>query len=341
MPAMIGGQHHRIVDPRCVHPREEIAELAVEAEHLDAHFRALGAGRMADIVGRRKAEDQQIGLRALSQSPRLAQRRPRRQHRAIGLGRGKELSEVHRLAATGPGEPTGADGAAAADIDSVILSGAHRWQVERRTWAGNRPTDGGGNLCNVGRRFDAAIAGEPGGRQPPQLVGLPPAHHDRSAVLAGHRDDLRARIGGAHQIAQRRHTQILDRRRIAARARRRAGNSRILRTIDALVIARDAKIEPVVGDHAVAPRMRSGQDGRMAGAGFGRGMRLIARGKHHARCQPREAASEMLAILAEQIGGKLIDRYRDDQLGRGCRGKRSRRHRSLLRCRRSRAERRE
>jgi hypothetical protein len=55
----------------------------------------------------------------------------------------------------------------------------------------------------------------------------------------------------------------------------------------------------------------------MAGAGLGRGMRLIAGWKHCAHQQPPDAAGEMLTILREQIGGKLIDGNRHDQAGRG------------------------
>ena len=59
----------------------------------------------------------------------------------------------------------------------------------------------------------------------------------------------------------------------------------------------------------------------MAGAGFGRGMALIALGEHDPLRQPLQAAAIILAIFAEQIGGKLIDADCDDQLRRagGCR----------------------
>ena len=51
----------------------------------------------------------------------------------------------------------------------------------------------------------------------------------------------------------------------------------------------------------------------MAGAGFGRGVRLIAGGEDDAQLQPPQAAGEILAILGEQVGGELIDRNGDDQ----------------------------
>ena len=58
----------------------------------------------------------------------------------------------------------------------------------------------------------------------------------------------------------------------------------------------------------------------MAGAGFGRGVALIAGGEYGALRQPLEPAGEMRAILGEEIRGELIDRDCDDQLRlwRGC-----------------------
>ena len=58
----------------------------------------------------------------------------------------------------------------------------------------------------------------------------------------------------------------------------------------------------------------------MAGARFGRGVALIARGEDDAGQQAFEAAGKMIAIFGEQIGGELIDRDRDDQFRWGRRG---------------------
>ena len=45
----------------------------------------------------------------------------------------------------------------------------------------------------------------------------------------------------------------------------------------------------------------------MAGAGLGRGMRLIAGGKHRPILQSSKPTGEMAAVLGEEIGGELID----------------------------------
>ena len=59
--AMIGGQHHHIVDIVAVELPEELAERAVERHHLDAHLAAAGAERVSDIIGRRQADGEQVG----------------------------------------------------------------------------------------------------------------------------------------------------------------------------------------------------------------------------------------------------------------------------------------
>ena len=51
-PAVIGAEHHRIIDPRLVEHGKERPQRAIKLCHLDAHLGAFGASRMADIIGR-------------------------------------------------------------------------------------------------------------------------------------------------------------------------------------------------------------------------------------------------------------------------------------------------
>ena len=51
--AVIGGQHHGIVDAGRVELLEEGAELAVEGEHLQAHLRPFCSVGVTDVIGRR------------------------------------------------------------------------------------------------------------------------------------------------------------------------------------------------------------------------------------------------------------------------------------------------
>src|SRR3546814_6678180 len=75
VPAMIGGQRDQIVDAGRVEAREEITELAVERQHLQAHLAAFGPGSVADIIGGRQPDDPQVGAIPLAHPARLAQRR--------------------------------------------------------------------------------------------------------------------------------------------------------------------------------------------------------------------------------------------------------------------------
>ena len=75
-----------------------------------------------------------------------------------------------------------------------------------------------------------------------------------------------SRIARLHQIAQRRHEQMVHRRRIFAAARRGAGDAFVFSAIDALVVARDRQVEIIIGDD---PRARP--DGCRSGSSNGRG----------------------------------------------------------------------
>src|SRR3546814_1620564 len=87
---------------------------------------------------------------------------------------------------------------------------------------------------------------------------------------------------------------------IFAAARGRVRDGLVLGAIDAFVLARGRQVEIMIGDDAGVRRMVAGQDRRMAGAGFGRAMRLIARRKDDARSEPRETAGEAAAIFGER-----------------------------------------
>jgi len=58
---MVGGQHHRIANFQRVEPGEEAAQRPVERVEMHAHLGAAIAVTMADDVGRRQANRQQVG----------------------------------------------------------------------------------------------------------------------------------------------------------------------------------------------------------------------------------------------------------------------------------------
>ena len=139
------------------------------------------------------------------------------------------------------------------------------------------------------------------------------AHHDRRPVLAGDRNGSASGPGLLHQLAEGRHEQMLRRDLVGkgTGARHRL----VLGAIDGIVGPPDRLVEPGVADDAGARRMIAGQDGRMAGAGLGRRVALIAVVKHSPAGQPREATGEVRPVLVIKVGRELIDRDDDEQPG--------------------------
>ncbi|MNI64924.1 hypothetical protein D3C73_1203980 [compost metagenome] len=71
--------------------------------------------------------------------------------------------------------------------------------------------------------------------------------------------------------------------------------------------------------------MGAGQDGRVACAGHGHAVGLIAVDRDHALIgQGLQPAGELAAVLVEEIGAELVDHHGDDQRGRGPFGRRRR-----------------
>ena len=170
----------------------------------------------------------------------------------------------------------------------------------------------------IGQR--AAIQRGKAPRLPPiGFVDCLPAHHHHRAILGGDGDIAAAGEGLLHPFAKGGHTQMVGRDH---RQRGRAvGVALLLGAIDALVGTGDREIVPIVGDDAAARGVHAGEDGGMARAGLGSGVALIGRGEHRASHQPGQPAGIVLAILREEIGGELIHRDGDEQLGRIGRGR--------------------
>ncbi len=304
---MIGGEHHQIVQSHAVEQAQEAAEIAVERHQLQAHLDAAVAVAVADEIGCRQADRQQVGSRAAPELELIDQRCGHRQGRGVELRRSAEPRRI----AGGAGEPEGADIVAAGKRDRAVPFPAKARRDQRRA----RPTDRGGDRLvdpfgdrrgRGGVRDEAAIV------PPPNLIGSLAAHHHRRAILAADRDRAAARAGALLPIAERRHTKMSGRDARPAAGR---GQALVLGAIDVLVGARRGEIDPVVGDDPVPGRVRAGEDRCMAGTGLGGAVRLIAVAVDDAADEPLETTGEMGTIKLEQIGRQLIDRDRDDQLG--------------------------
>ena len=205
-------------------------------------------------------------------------------------------------------------------VDRLAIIGQRHGRavlIEHHLDAGVHPVD----QRRGGRALVAAEAGR--ALPPPDLIELLAAHHDRGAVLARHRDDLRGRVGVLHVGAERRYLEAHVGCDIVAGGRAR--HASILGAIDGLVRPRHGLVDPLVGDDAGMAGAIAGEDRRVAGAGLCRGVALIALGEDRALLQPREAAGEARAIFGEHVGGELVHGDDHEQLGRGrgrLRGKR-------------------
>src|SRR3546814_20276447 len=69
---------------------------------------AFGPGSVADIIGGRQPDDQQVGAIPLAHPARLAQRRSGCEHCTVGLGRRAEGAEIAALAREAPGSDAAA-----------------------------------------------------------------------------------------------------------------------------------------------------------------------------------------------------------------------------------------
>src|SRR3954453_5569910 len=96
----------------------------------------------------------------------------------------------------------------------------------------------------------------------------------------------------------------------------RARRTLIFRAIDALVLALDGLVEPVISDDAGPGRVIAGEDRRVPGTGLGRRVALIAVAEIGPRSEPGKAGTELRPIFVEQVRRELVDRDDDEELRR-------------------------
>jgi len=132
-PAMIRGQGHRIINAARIQHAQEITNLAVELEQLEAHLLALGAVGVPDVIRRRQADREDVGRWSAAELHFVDQPGSEREGVAVELRRGAERGEIARGAAELPG----ADRlAAAGDRDDSRLGLAQRRRHEARSFSG-------------------------------------------------------------------------------------------------------------------------------------------------------------------------------------------------------------
>jgi len=91
----------------------------------------------------------------------------------------------------------------------------------------------------------------------------------------------------------------------------------VLRRGQAIDFLAGLRVDPVVGGDAGLGRMQARQDRRVAGAGLGQAVGLIAVDRHQSLVRhPPQAAGVTAAILVEQIGAELVHHDGHNQLRR-------------------------
>ena len=150
---------------------------------------------------------------------------------------------------------------------------------------------------------------------PVSSVGGESSGQNGGSVFQCDGEDPRLALRGQlHLVAQSVGEKISRRgsRRIAAEPDQLSAI--VLHGSDGLFLLR---IPPLVGDNAVPARVRSGEQGRMAGGGAGVRVVVVAVGEVRAvvEQQAEAALAELVAVALEIISAKLIDHDDDYQFG--------------------------
>ena len=203
-PAVVGGQHDFVIDPEPVKHLEETGQVAVEAGKVEAHLQPAGAVGVTDIIGRRRADGDDVGGGPLAELAGQDQLRGQRQRRAVELRRCAPGLDV----TGGALEPAGADSLAATDVDCFIPRRAERRRDQRRLRLRQYGGDPGVDPRHHRRRRAAGVADIGLPVPPPQFIDAVAAHHHRRAVLARDRIDAGGGERRLQPFAQRRHLQM-------------------------------------------------------------------------------------------------------------------------------------
>ncbi|MND79210.1 hypothetical protein D3C80_709400 [compost metagenome] len=311
--AVVSGQDHDNAAGDGVEPREELAQGLIETVHLFAHLWPLRAIGVADAIGRRQADAEQIGRLPLAQVLGVDQVDGGLERLLVQFRRGIEVVTGWR----NPGVqrpavdfPTGFQRAA---LGLAIGPGLGRRGLAAPKLGVEGVDSGQTRRCAL-TRLDiggqAEVVGEPVG-----AVGVVARQIDRAPVLAGHGEDARARALILEPVTQAGDADIVGADRavvaVAAMGQRVAGRGQ---AIDFLTRRR---VDPVVGRDAGLRGMNPGQDRGMSGAGLGQTVGLVAVGRDQAFVgQATQTARPATAILVEQVGAELIDHNGHDQLRR-------------------------
>ncbi len=281
--------------------------------HLLAHLRPLGAVHVADPVRRRQADAQHVGRRALAQLLGVQQVFSGLQRLLVQQGRGVELQPRRRqgrmegLAANGP-----VPGQRPALVIRVIPGDRRQAHAQAEVAIEVRH----GRQLGLRRLARLDIGGQAEALGEPEGLTLMAGQIDRAPVLARDGEDLALRADDLQPVAQGRGAQLFWADRavvdVVASVRQVVGGRG--QAIDFLA---GLAVDPVVGGDSGLGRMHARQNRRVAGAGLGQAVGLIAVDRHQPLVRhPAQAARVAAAVLVEQIGAELVHHDGDDQLRR-------------------------
>ena len=299
--AVIRRQHHQHLPPAglCFRRRQQLPDSAVHRQNHVVHLWRLGAGGMAEIVGRGETHRQQIGLLVSAQVLFLDHLQGKFQHQFVGEGRGVQagkeaLARLHRQLPTQP-------------VSAQIALGGPGRVVRLHPRRQRRKVPGAG-------QDGAGIA------EPERTVRIAPGGQDGAAILQRDAVDLAALAGQLQLITDGRNQQAVGRsaRHIASVLSATQGRRIVIR--NALDCSAFHTSVPGIAGNAADRRHRTGQEGGMPHGRDRRRRLVVGIGKHGALLQQAlEPAGELVLEAGQIVIAHLVDD--DGEHQRGARGR--------------------
>ncbi len=197
--------------------------------------------------------------------------------------------------------------AEASDIANAILDGTDALMLSGETAAGRYPVEAVNVMARVAEKAEAFL-------DPVGPVRVMAGKRDGPAILARHGIDAALRADGFQPVGQHGDADVVG--PDAAVLARSAVGQRVLRCPQAIDLKSADRVDPFVGRDAHRCRPGSAEHGRVAWAGLGDALGLIAVGIDQTLFgQSAQATREPAAVLVEQIRAELVDDDRHDECG--------------------------
>ena len=329
MPPWVGGEHHEhaALSGPPLGLVEQAAEGAVEPQQVVHLLLAVGPVAVADHVGGREADAQDVGGLVTAEVVALQGRRREVEQDLVRERRPSQVVvelESRRDAA---------DGVREHHVLAVELAVDRIRACEARVAGGVRQQ---GLPDTAGVRVDEALrvpCVEPAGRPigvpraghetavgrlvPVGRVGPTPGRQDRGAVLERDPDHARRGRGRLQHVADREGIEVRRRRGSSAAAADEAHRG-VVHHVHALA---QRPVVPGVAHDARAARRAAREQHRVPRAGLGAGVAVQGVGEHGAALgEPLESSRVQRPEAIQVVGAHLVDGDEEDKPRRGGRG---------------------